>query len=259
MADDEREQERAPLRALPISPGIALGPVRLLDIIRASSGRERVEVEQIADERQRLQAAIVAAEEELDKLYAQVARTVGQTEAEIFVAQKLMLRDPELLDEVEELMVRRLFAADTAWSQVVKRQSAELAVLGDATLAARAADVRDMGDRVLNHLQSKASSENAARAQQEPALLVAYDLTPSQTAELNPASILGICTVEGGPTTHAAIIARALEIPAVAGLDARVLSSLQACQEMAIGGGRGLVDLQPEGTQRERVREAMET
>jgi phosphoenolpyruvate-protein phosphotransferase len=233
--------------------------VRLLDLTRASSGRERVEVEQIADERQRLQAAIVAAEDELDKLYAQVARTVGQAEAEIFLAQKLMVRDPELLDEVEELMVRRLFAADTAWSQVVKRQSAELAELGDATLAARAADVRDMGDRVLNHLQSKTSSENAARAQQEPALLVAYDLTPSQTAELNPASILGICTVEGGPTTHAAIIARALEIPAVAGLDARVLSSVQACQEMAIDGGRGLIYLQPEGAQRERLREAMET
>lgn len=247
---------------LPISPGIALGPVHLLDHPDAQHEREYREAGELANERQRLQAALSAAESEIEALRARVARSVGKVEAEIFTAQKLMLRDPDLLDEVEALMENQHFSAGTAWSQTIERQSAELAALENETLAARAADVRDMGARVLNHLQAKVANEEAAHGEisemQRPALIVARDLTPSQTARLDPESILGICTVEGGPTTHAAIIARALEIPAVAGLDGRILAELHEGQELAIDGGRGLVYLQPDEIQQAAFSAAMD-
>ncbi|HEX7737449.1 MAG TPA: phosphoenolpyruvate--protein phosphotransferase [Ktedonobacteraceae bacterium] len=240
------------LRVLPISPGIALGPVRLLDSQETPREGQSVDSQilpdQLASERQRLQQTLSAAEAELDELHERVVRTVGQAEAEIFTAQKLMLRDPDLLDAVDELMGRQFFSAESAWSMSIKQQSELLASLPDDTLAARAVDVRDMGARVLSHLQQTrpgaTNSQQSVETRQESALIVARDLTPSQTARLDPTSILGICTVEGGPTTHAAIIARALEIPAVAGLDARVLAELRNGQQLAIDGGRGLVYLQ---------------
>ena len=254
-----------PLRVLPISPGIALGPVRLLDRSEEPRTHQHVrsiQADQLVHERQLLQQALSAAEGELDELHARVASTVGQAEAEIFTAQKLMLRDPDLLDEVEALMAGQLLSAEAAWQSAIEQQSALLATLPDATLAARAADVLDMGARVLSHLQAAASGAipvaSAVQARQEPALIIARDLTPSQTARLDPASILGICTVEGGPTTHAAIIARALEIPAVAGLDARVLAELREGQQLAIDGGRGLVYLQPDSAQLAQFGAAME-
>ncbi|HEY0755176.1 MAG TPA: putative PEP-binding protein [Ktedonobacteraceae bacterium] len=262
---DATSSDQQPLRVLPISPGIALGPIRLLDRIEESRvpqpERSHIQAEQLTGERQILQQALATAEVELNDLYERVTDTVGQAEAEIFTAQKFMLRDPDLLDEVEALMARQFFSATSAWRLAIEQQSELLAALPDATLSARAADVRDMGTRVLSHLQAivsgTSSSKQSASVRQVPALIVARDLTPSQTARLDPASILGICTVEGGPTTHAAIIARALEIPAIAGLDAQVLASLREGQQLAIDGGRGLVYLHFDDMQRSQLAAAM--
>src|SRR5579883_1983410 len=105
MTDNETRRFPDILQVLPISPGIALGPVLLLKSVSEPGGYARkIEKEQVAHERQRLQEALDAAEGEIDELYKQVARTVGLAEAEIFSAQKLMLRDPDLLEAVEALM-----------------------------------------------------------------------------------------------------------------------------------------------------------
>jgi phosphoenolpyruvate-protein phosphotransferase len=262
---DQSLSDHEPLHVLPISPGVAIGPVYLLDRAEAprpESRERRIQEKQLAAERQLLQQALSVAEAQLDELYTRVSSSVGPAEAEIFTAQKMMLRDPDLLDEVEALMSQQLFSAEAAWQSAIEQQSALLAALPDATLAARAADVRDMGARVLGALHNASSAPSVAApasfAEEEAALIVARDLTPSQTARLDPAKILGICTVEGGPTTHAAIIARALEIPAIAGLDEHVLAELRDGQHIAIDGGRGLVYLQPDDAQREQLAATME-
>lgn len=261
MTLDKAGQQAEFLRALPISPGIALGPARLLDVLQSKRAFLQITADQLPRERERLQNALSSSANELDRLYAQVARTVGQAEAEIFAAHKMMLNDPELLEAVQALLTEQVLSAEAAWSRIIEQQSAELAALDDETLSARAADLRDMGARVLRHLQGEAEEtrgQRESKAVQEPGIIVAYDLTPSQTAVLDPASILGICTVEGGPTTHAAIIARALEIPAIAGIEARVLKSLRDGQELAIDGKRGLLYLEPTEKQRASLQEAME-
>jgi phosphoenolpyruvate-protein phosphotransferase len=253
----EQKPEATVWLALPVSPGCALGPVRLLNRARCGPFPTMITATQLATEQSQLQTALALASDELDELHRQMTLTLGTAEAEIFTAQKLFLHDPELMEMVEQLMTAQHLSAAAAWQQAIEEQSAALAALRDSTLAARAADVRDLGHRVLQHLQGAPGESPQERSGEQPAIIVARDLTPSQTAELDPALILGICTVEGGPTTHAAIIARALEIPAVSGLDATAFDTLQAGQELAIDGTHGLVYPRPQGDERARLQTTM--
>src|SRR6266436_3886650 len=245
-----------PTRVLAISPGIAFGPVRLFRQIRLSVDTAAIAPEQVEAEKHRLQEAIDKALEELRQLATQVAQTVGQSEADIFEAQQLMLQDPELLDEVVGL-INQHHSAAAALHQAAEHQAQELEALENETLAARAADVRDVANRAIRHLQDHNVSKHDSGGESRPVLLVAHDLAPSDTANLSPKSILGICTVVGGPTTHAAIIARALEIPAIAGIDPQLLERLHDGQQVAIDGTQGLLYLDLDARQQQELSEAM--
>src|SRR5258707_1324660 len=231
-----------PTRVLAISPGITIGPVRLFRQIRLSVDTAAIAPDQVEAEQHRLQQAIDKALEELRQLATQVAQTVGHSEADIFEAQQLMLQDPELLDEVVGL-INQHHSAAAALHQAAEHQAQELEALENETLAARAADIRDVANRAIRHLQDHTVSNNGSSEESRPVLLFAHDLTPSDTASLDPKTILGICTVVGGPTTHAAIIARPLEIPAVAGIDPQLLDRLYDGQQVAIDGTQGLLYL----------------
>ncbi len=247
-----------PLRVMPISSGIAIGPARLYRHVHSEELETQINPDQIEAEQHHLQAAIAAALQELQELHAHVAKTVGQHEAAIFEAQQLIVQDPDLLDEVNESISTRLFSAGAALQQAAERQARELETLENETLAARGADVRDVAARVIRHLRAENHPATARIAEKTPVLLVAYDFTPSDTATFDSDSILGICTVVGGPTTHAAIIARALEIPAVSGIDAQLLESLQDGQHIAIDGAQGLLYVQPDAAQAQTLHATME-
>lgn len=238
-----------PVQVLAISPGLAIGPASLLTkqtiIVTASS----IAVEQVDAEQQRLQSALNSAFAELYALQTHVEETVGGNEAAIFEAQQMMLEDPDLLAEVQALISGRLFSADYALQQVSEQMAQELASLESEILSARAADLSDAVARALRYLTVGTQfiapdvPHTDAPPTDSPAILVAYDLTPSDTASLDPRAILGICTVVGGPTTHAAILARALEIPAIAGIDVSLLDTLRNGQTIAIDGARGFLYL----------------
>jgi phosphoenolpyruvate-protein phosphotransferase len=246
----------SPVKVMAISPGVAIGPVRLYKAKSHAVETAKIRPEQAGAEQARLQQAIESATKELRELSEHVARTVGSSEADIFEAQQLILADPELLAETTRLIAQEHFSAGAALQQVAESYAQELEALENETLAARAADVRDVTARAIRHLQS---GELAAERSNDdtPVLVVAYDLTPSDTAIFNPETILGICTVVGGPTTHAAIIARALEIPAITGFDAHLLETLQDGQQIAIDGAKGLLYLQLEDAQQEELHSAM--
>lgn len=238
-----------PVQALAISPGLAIGPASLLTKQTITVTASSITVEQVDAEQQRLQSALNAAIAELYALQTHVEETVGGNEAAIFEAQQMMLEDPDLLAEVQALISGQLFSAEYALQQVSEQMAQELAALESEILAARAADLRDAVARALCYLTVGAQfiapsvSHTNAPPTDSPAILVAYDLTPSDTASLNPRAILGICTVVGGPTTHAAILARALEIPAIAGIDVSLLDTLRDGQTIAIDGAQGLLYL----------------
>lgn len=246
------------INVMPISPGIAIGPARIYKPTDVVTELASISPEQVHDEQQRLREAIHAAVQELRGLSERVAKTVGRSEAEIFEAQQLMLEDPDLRDSADTRIAQSLLPAPAAFRQAAEEAAQELEALEDETLAARAVDVRDIAVRVARHL----SSPPHQLAEQQltrniPVLVVARDLTPSDTATFDPEIILGICTVVGGPTTHAAIIARALEIPAVAGLDPRLLDALEDGQPIAIDGARGIFYQSIEGEQEALLRDAM--
>jgi phosphoenolpyruvate-protein phosphotransferase len=267
-----------PVAVMAISPGIAIGPVRLHKPTNHVVEITKINRDQVESEQQRLQQALDAAIHELRELSEQVAQTVGRNEADIFEAQQMMLQDPELLAETTELITQHHLSAVAALHQAAENQAQELESLEDETLAARASDIRDVAFRAIRHLEAptgvgaKCSSTgwmsggggplwvpgpSSLNPPGTPSIIVAYDLTPSDTATFDPRTILGICTVVGGPTTHAAILARALEIPAVAGLDPHLLDTPHDGQQIAIDGTKGEVYLQLDDEQQQELRALM--
>jgi len=251
----------SPISALAVSPGIAIGPVRLYGALSHTLGKEQVAKtasSEVEAEEQRLREALQAAINELQELTGRVAQTVGRSEADIFEAQQLMLEDPDLLAEVHDLITSQHYSAASAIQQAGEHQAQELEALESETLAARSADIRDAASRVVRLLESDRNVEaRPSLGESTPVLIVAHDLTPSDTASLDPTMILGICTVVGGTTTHAAIIARALEIPAIAGIDPQLLSFLQNGQYVDIDYTRGLLYLQLDDEQGQQLRADM--
>src|SRR5579859_5405482 len=190
-----------PVRVVPISPGVAIGPARILRVAGAAVVDTKILPQQVEAELQRLQEAIAAASRELQELQAHVAKTVGQNEAAIFEAHQLIVEDPDLVEEAQAAIANDFFSAGAAFQQAAERQAQQLEALASEMFAARAADVRDVSARVLRHLSAEGQAATTATVD-KPALIVAYDLTPSDTATFDPARILGICSVVGGPTTH---------------------------------------------------------
>lgn len=253
----ENSSPMSPLHVMAISPGIAIGPVRLYKTVSPAVEMTKMSPGQVEVEQQRLQRALDAAIGELRELSEQVAQRVGRGEADIFEAQQLMLQDPELLTETTQLIAQQHFSAAAALHQVAEHQAQELESLENETLATRASDIRDVAARAIRHLQAEKMVDKRSGGESTPQLMVAHDLTPSDTATFDPRTILGICTVVGGPTTHAAILARAMEIPAIAGFDPRLLDLLHDGQQIALDGAKGLLYLQLDAGQQQELQTLM--
>jgi len=162
----------------------------------------------------RFQEALNIAQGELARLYDEVKTRLGSGKAAIFRVHAELLSDAEIIQQTIVLIYQRHSAA-WAWQQVINERVSQMQKLDDPVLAARAVDLSDVGQRVLRHLAGMPVEQ--AVAPETPIILIAEDLTPSDTAALDPDTILGFCTVKGGPTSHTAILARSLGIPAVVG------------------------------------------
>jgi phosphoenolpyruvate-protein phosphotransferase len=233
------------LAGVAASPGVALGPV-----FRYAPEPVQIGAESLAkpagsaeDEKAALRSALAAASEALKALTAQVSRDISAEEAGIFEAQALIVEDPTLSEEAGRLIDEQGLDAASAIAQAGEALACQLAALENEVLAARAADIRDVTQRVLRLLQGTQTPDLAEQLAVSPApfILVARDLMPSETAHLRPGQVLGICTATGGATAHAAIIARAMGIPAVVGVGERLLSCTQHGKEIGLDGTRGEV------------------
>ncbi|MBD2247035.1 phosphoenolpyruvate--protein phosphotransferase [Nostoc sp. FACHB-888] len=191
---------------------------------------------------QRLQAAINIARQEIQAVFSQASLQIGDAEAAIFDAQLLFLEDPVLLEAAKERIFEHHINAEAAWQAVVDEVATSYRTLEDSYLQERVDDVVDVGQRVLRLLGGNVP---ASLHLEEPAILVTTDLTPSDTARLDPKKVLGICTTSGSATSHSAIIARTLGIPAVLGVDAQVLH-LADSTLMALDGETGRAWVEPE-------------
>lgn len=193
------------------SPGIAIAPLYTYE-------RGQLVFSETADnpehEAQRLRAAVDTAKANLEELYQTVKERSGAGKAAIFQAHREFLDDPELLDSVVAKLPPN-HSAPAVWQAEIEERANSLAALSDPLLAGRAADLRDVGQRVLKLLADRV--EAGATLPDHPVILLAEDLTPSDTASFDPDKIQGFCTAKGGATSHTAIIARSLNIPAMVG------------------------------------------
>lgn len=221
------------------SPGIAIGRlfqfqaarIVVTDHAATDSQAEKLKFEQ----------ALETAREQLSELYEAVVVRSGKTEAGIFRAHQALLADEDLYGEVQTLLESGHTAA-WSWQQAIDERIAELQKVTNERLAARAADFRDVGQRVLRLLVG--TQHSLARIPNEPVVLIADDLTPSDTAKLDPKRILGLCTASGGPTSHTAIIARSLDIPAVVGAGSQVLEQTDGIT-CILDGSAGRIYVEP--------------
>ena len=225
------------------SPGIAIGPVvhyrpQLPEVVESAAADS-------AAEWARLQGAIETALVEIKLLKTQATQQVGAAEAAIFEAHALFLRDPALLDAARETLFSKQINAEAAWQQAINAMAAAYRALEDTYMQARAADIEDAGNRVLRQLLAL---EPPSFDYEQPSILIAADLAPSDTARLEPDMVLGVCTELGGSTSHSAILARALGIPAIVGAGNR-LWSLEEGQRIAIDGGTGMIWPDPDEAQ----------
>lgn len=212
------QQVGSTVTGITASEGLAVGPTRQYArraiVVEDTPGDPSVEGD-------RLQQAMDAAQHELAELHEEVKTRFGSGKAAIFQAHAEFLNDDALIRQT----VSRIFdghSAAWAWQQAINERVDQLKKLDDPVLAGRAVDLSDVGQRVLRHLVG--ATDDAPLSPTTPVILVADDLTPSDTAALDPDTILGFCTVAGGPTSHTAIIARSMGIPAVVGAGKTVLN-----------------------------------
>ena len=223
------------LRGVAAAPGMAAAPPALLEPASASGAPHLA-----------LDAAVTEACGQLDRLGARLRDRGLPDESEILEAQALMAADPELL----EAAGRRIAAGTAADDAIVaagEEAAAVLEGLPDELLAARAADVRDVAARIARAVRGEAPPQLSRRS-----ILVARDLTPSTTAELDQTMLAGLALEGGSPTAHAAILARALGIPAVVGIPG-LLAAASGAAELLVDGNAGLVMLEPGAEDRQRL------
>ena len=237
-----------PWHAITSSTGIAVGPALLYTsgaITLSDIEPRTISVDQVAVEEQRLREALTSASEELHSLAKSLESSVGQAQAAIFDAQALMLRDPALLESTFQAIQTQHIDAAGALAEAGERYAATLEAIDDPLIAGRAVDMRDAVSRAIEKLGDQPTRKQDLSSLNHPVILIARDLTPSDTAQLKPEFVLGICTVQGGPTAHAAILARALGIPAIAGLNEAALQVIHSGDELGLDADNGLLYHQP--------------
>lgn len=227
-----------PLGGLPAAVGIAIGPAVVLG--QQPPVAEHQRSQDRAGEQARLAQALLQTQAELATLAATLADRAGADEADILVAQRLMVADAALYTAADAQIAAEEVTAAWAWQCQIARLVEQYASLEDEYLRRRAADVRDVGNRVLRYLLATQDTLPRFTA---PAILVAEEVSPSVTAALDPTLVLGIVTATGGATGHAAIIARSLGIPAVTGA---AVAMIQPGQTIALDGSSGELWLDPD-------------
>lgn len=245
MAEAPHKGEMS-FRGIPVSSGAA-GVVRGLLLVlgraRPSIGKRPLAEEEVPEEINRLERALVQTRQQLLDVQHKVSADMGAEEGGIFDAHLLVLEDRTLLDEVVRTITEQKVNAEHAFHSIAERYAAALAAIQDEYLRERATDMRDVTARVLNNLLGL-QEETDLRHLKEPCIIISHDLTPSNTARLDKRHVLGFATDVGSKTSHTAIMARSLRIPAVVGLK-DVSARLESGQYALLDGINGVLIINP--------------
>jgi len=240
------------LQGIAVSPGIAIGPVRVLDPRGLRPPLRAVTAEGVLAEFERLDHALELARRDAEAAEREARQRIGPQYADILAAHARMIDDPTLRRDARTRIERDLVGAEHAVSEVLEGHANRLARLSDSHLAARAADVRDIQQRILAQFLGQ-GTDPPPDDLGGPVVVLAHDLSPSETAGLDTEKVLGFATESGGMASHTAIVAAALEIPAVVGLG-RFLEVARASRVAIIDGDEGRIILDPDAATLTRYR-----
>jgi phosphotransferase system enzyme I (PtsI) len=236
-------------RGIPVSPGVAIGPALVLDTEGFRIPQRHIEQPLIDAELQRLRQALAAGARSARAQQQAVSDKLGQQYGAIFGAHALLIEDAALAREIEALIRDHRFAAEYAVSRTMRRYAKALESIDRGHLATRAADLFDIEKSLLGHLLGQRREELAHL--KESVIILAYDLTPSETAALDPSRVHAFATEAGGRASHTAIMAGVLEIPAVVGLG-KFITDVSGGDTVIVDGTRGVLILNPDDETLER-------
>jgi phosphotransferase system enzyme I (PtsI) len=230
-------------RGIAVSPGVAIGPALVLDSEWFRIPQRVIPPSQIDHECQRLRQALAQAAAETRANQEAVSAKLGPQYGAIFAAHALMLTDPTLVQEIEALVRTNHFAVEYAVSRVIRRYAKALESIEGGYLADRVADLFDIEKRILRHLLGQRREQ--LRDLREPVIVLAHDLTPSETAALDPQRVHAFATEAGGRASHTAIVAGVLNIPAVVGLGP-FITDVSGGDRVIVDGHHGLLIIDPD-------------
>lgn len=225
------------------SPGIAVGKVKLLQDQSVNVEKRIIPSHMVDAELKRLYDAVIFAKTDLSKICEQTLEKIGSDEADVFKAHLMILDDPELIPAIEEKIRSELLGAETAVAEVISFYSGMLLALDDEYIRARAVDIEDIGQSLIRFLVNATVDEMEITGK---VVLIARDLSPTVTAQLNTKQVLAFATQAGSRASHTAILARCLGIPAVVGLGDSLLKMISESDYVIVDGNGGKIIINPD-------------
>lgn len=229
-------------KGIPASPGIVIGKIFLFDRGEESVASRDVKKEEVPGEIAKLENALIQTRKEIIELQDNISRGMGKEHADIFNAQLLVVEDRSLIEEVIKRLESDKKNVEFIFQQVSKKYIKIFSEMEDEYLRERASDIRDVSHRVIHNLLGKRRVDLAHL--KEEVIVVAYDLSPSDTAMMHREKVIGFVTDIGSRTSHTAIMARSLEIPAVVGLH-DLSGKINSNSIVIIDGNSGIVIVDP--------------
>ncbi|HMA60529.1 MAG TPA: phosphoenolpyruvate--protein phosphotransferase [Halanaerobiales bacterium] len=230
------------MQGIAASPGIAIGKSLIKKDKNVEIDRNTISDEQIENEINKLHSALAKAKQSLKELKESTAAKLGEEKAEIFEAHMMILEDPEVVPAFEKKIKNEKINAAAAVKDVIDKYVAMFSAMEDDYLRERGADIRDVGMRVIKILLDV---EDITDKMEEDVVVIAKDLTPSDTAQLDTDKVLAFVTEEGSRTSHTAIMARSLGIPAVVGVGDDLLKEANDNSQVIVDGNNGRVYFSP--------------
>ena len=240
------------LKGKSVYKGVAFGKISVLK--KDDYVVKRVKIEDTQAELQRVEEAVEASKQQLQKLYEKALKEVGEASAAIFEVHQMMLEDEDYKESIENIISTQQVNAEYAVASTGDNFSQMFASMDDDYMRARAADIKDISNRLVKNLSGQSAD---VMDLDEPVIVVADDLSPSETVQMDKEKILAFVTVHGSANSHTAILARVMNIPALIGVDMD-LEALHTGTEAAVDGFHGEFFVDPSEEVKERIQRKIE-
>lgn len=230
------------LKGIPASPGISIGKAYLFDTREVVIPRKRIKRSEVSAEIKRFKSALNKTKKEIVEIRDKISREIGSEHGEIFSAHLLVLEDSMLMDEIMTRVKRERLSVEYIFSDVLKKYIKAFSKIDDEYLKERISDINDVGKRIIKNLVG--IKHSTLSELKKPVIVVAYDLSPSDTASMHKKNVIAFATDIGGRTSHTAIMAKSLEIPAVVGLE-EATRVIENGNTIIVDGNKGIIIIHP--------------